>query len=283
MQQCQEEAHRLESGIQNARIKRDAIQNELRALEQNIASLVIQLKEKPQIDLEATALEIDRLSQQIGETRQQIEDLNIRIATNSIHSERLAQALRENKGLEERYSSILELSQVASGNVTGQAKISFETFVQGIYFDRIIHAANRRLALLTSGRYELVRRADASSKIKKTGLDLDVFDNYTGRARAASTLSGGESFQASLCLALGLSDVVQAHAGGIQLETMFIDEGFGSLDQEALNAAVGMLSTLSQENKLIGIISHVEELKENIESKIVVTRDRQGSSLTMQV
>ena len=283
LQQCQEEAHRLESGIQNARIKRDAIQNELRALEQNIASLVIQLKEKPQIDLEATALEIDRLSQQIGETRQQIEDLNIRIATNSIHSERLAQALRENKGLEERYSSILELSQVASGNVTGQAKISFETFVQGIYFDRIIHAANRRLALLTSGRYELVRRADASSKIKKTGLDLDVFDNYTGRARAASTLSGGESFQASLCLALGLSDVVQAHAGGIQLETMFIDEGFGSLDQEALNAAVGMLSTLSQENKLIGIISHVEELKENIESKIVVTRDRQGSSLTMQV
>lgn len=283
LKQFQEKARELENRIQDARNKRDTAQNEIMVLEQNIASLVVQLKEKPQIDQEKAVAQISQLAQQIDGTRQRIESLNIRIATNRTHGEKLAIALRESEGLEKEYSSILELSQVASGNVTGQAKISFETFVQGIYFDRIIHAANRRLALLTSGRYELVRRADATSKNKKTGLDLDVFDNYTGRARAATTLSGGESFQASLCLALGLSDVVQAHAGGIQLETMFIDEGFGSLDQEALNAAVGMLSTLSQENKLIGIISHVEELKENIESKIVVTRDRQGSRLAMQV
>ena len=135
---------------------------------------------------------------------------------------------------------------------------------------------------MSSGRYLLQRRRDASTKRGQSGLDLDVFDHYTGKARDASSLSGGESFEASLSLALGLSDVVQSSAGGVQLDTMFIDEGFGSLDPDALQQAIRMLSTLSGGGKLIGIISHVEELKEAIDRKIVVSAGSTGSSVSFE-
>ena len=123
---------------------------------------------------------------------------------------------------------------------------------------------------------------EQSTSAGQSGLNLDVIDNYTGRARDASSLSGGESFQASMCLALGLSDTVQAYAGGIQLDTMFIDEGFGSLDQESLANAVNMLVDLTSGNKLVGIISHVDELKNNIDRKVIVTRGRQGSTVHIE-
>jgi exonuclease SbcC len=177
-----------------------------------------------------------------------------------------------------------QLALTANGKLTGKARITFETYVQGIYFDRVIDAANRRLGVMTNQRFQLERQSpEESSHQGQSGLDLNVRDHYTGKARSAATLSGGESFMASLSLALGLSDIVQQQAGGIQLDAMFIDEGFGSLDPEALANAIRMLTTLSGNDKIIGIISHVADLQENIDRKIVVEGSPQGSRLRLEV
>lgn len=180
------------------------------------------------------------------------------------------------------YREIAPVALTANGRLLGKDRVSFETYLQGMYFDRMLAAANRRLSVMTTGRYELTRRREALSHVGQTGLDLDVVDHYTGKARDAGSLSGGEAFKASLALALGLSDVVQAHAGGIQLDTMFIDEGFGSLDSESLELAIKTLTELTGSGKLVGIISHVEELKESIDRKIVVERGREGSTLHIE-
>ena len=155
-------------------------------------------------------------------------------------------------------------------------KTELETYVQMAYFDRILRKANVRLMTMTGGQYELVRKKDQDTRQGKVGLDLNVTDHYNGSQRSVKTLSGGESFMASLSLALGLSDEIQARAGGIQLDAMFVDEGFGSLDEEALNQAVKVLNGLAGGNRMVGIISHVAELKERIDRKIVVKKDRTG-------
>lgn len=143
------------------------------------------------------------------------------------------------------------------------------------YFDRILRKANVRLMTMTSGQYELKRQEDWESRKEKVGLDLNVIDHYNGTERSVRTLSGGESFMASLSLALGLSDEIQMSAGGIQLDAMFVDEGFGSLDEETLNQAIKALNGLAQEKRMVGIISHVSELRERIERKLLVTK-KQG-------
>ena len=132
--------------------------------------------------------------------------------------------------------------------------------------------------MMSGGQYELMRREEAENNRSQTGLELDVLDHYNGTRRSVKSLSGGETFQASLSLALGLSDEVQALAGGIRLESMFVDEGFGSLDEDALQQAIGALSSLTEGNRLVGIISHVAELKEKIETQIVVKKEKTGGS-----
>lgn len=206
-----------------------------------------------------------------------------RLGSNKAVLNRSKEALSKSSAILTQYGEIGILADTAAGKLKGKDRISFEAYVQGMYFDRIIDAANRRLSIATNGRYELRHREQAKSQKGQSGLDLDVLDNYTGKVRDASSLSGGESFQASLSLALGLSDVVQQNTGGIRLDTMFIDEGFGSLDEEALQNALRMLTTLANDDKLIGIISHVDELKQCIDRKIVVKRGREGSSISMQV
>ena len=194
----------------------------------------------------------------------------------------VAEVLRRMAALEERISDVRPLANTAAGRLTGKDRISFETYAQTVYFDMMLDAANRRLDTMTNGRYELVRRKMAAEALGNRGLELDVLDNYTGRVRDAGTLSGGESFKAALSMALGLSDVVQERSGGVQLDTMFVDEGFGSLDQESLQLAIKTLVELSGPGKLVGIISHVEELKASIDRKIVVNRGMKGSTLRVE-
>lgn len=177
---------------------------------------------------------------------------------------------------ERRYIWVKALSDTANGNLAQKHKIELETYVQMAYFDRILRKANVRLMTMTGGQYELVRKKDQDTRQGKVGLDLNVTDHYNGSQRSVKTLSGGESFMASLSLALGLSDEIQARAGGIQLDAMFVDEGFGSLDEEALNQAVKVLNGLAGGSRMVGIISHVAELKERIDRKIVVKKDRTG-------
>lgn len=205
------------------------------------------------------------------------------LATNRDVLARLREVVRDSAGLTKSYDEVKELAFAANGRLSGKDRVAFETYLQATYFDRMLRAANRRLALMTDGRYELLRRETAATRTKQAGLDLDVLDHHTGKQRDARSLSGGESFQASLAMALGLSDVVQARSGGIELNAMFIDEGFGSLDQESLQLAIRTLGELSGGGKLVGIISHVEELKESIDRKIVVEHGRDGSTLRMEV
>lgn len=170
------------------------------------------------------------------------------------------------------------LTRTASGSLAGKDRISLETFVQTYYFDRVIKRANRRLIMISGGQYEFARSGQSRDKRSHYGLDLEVVDHYGGSRRPVSTLSGGESFIASLSLALGLSDEVQASAGGIRLDTMFVDEGFGSLDSETLELAIRTLTELSGDDLLVGIISHVEALRTRIDKQIVVTKDRANGS-----
>nr|WP_325185636.1 SMC family ATPase [uncultured Oscillibacter sp.] len=180
--------------------------------------------------------------------------------------------------LERRYTWMRTLSNTVNGNLAGREKVALETYIQMTFFDRILRRANLRLMVMSGGQYELKRRREAGDNRGQSGLELDVVDHYNGSERSVKSLSGGESFKASLSLALGLSDEVQSAAGGIRLETMFVDEGFGSLDEESLNQALRALTGLAEGNRLVGIISHVAELKEKIERQIVVTKDRAGGS-----
>lgn len=174
--------------------------------------------------------------------------------------------------VEKKYSWIKALSDTANGKVNGKAKMELEAYIQMAYFDRILRRANLRLLTMSSGQYELERETQTENYVSKTGLELCVIDHYNATKRSVKTLSGGESFEASLSLALGLSDEIQSCAGGVQIESMFVDEGFGSLDEEALNQAIKALAGLTEGNRLIGVISHVSELKERIERKIIVTK-----------
>ncbi len=198
------------------------------------------------------------------------------------HTERiLAEIQKSYRALEKCDAEIAvyaPLADTAAGTLSGKDKIMLETYAQISAFERVIARANRRFLAMSDGQYELCRRSEASDARSQSGLDLDVLDHYNGSRRPASTLSGGESFMASLSLALGLSDEMQALAGGIRMECMFVDEGFGSLDEESLKLALRALSSLSEGRCLVGVISHVAYLKERIAKQILVTKRREGGS-----
>lgn len=181
------------------------------------------------------------------------------------------------KKLEDQYGIAGDVDQLVNGK--NPRSLKFEQYVLMAYFDDILKAANQRLLIMSNGRYELYRIEELSDGRKKNHLDIEVLDYYTGKKRSVKSLSGGESFKAALCLALGLSDIVQSYAGGIQIEMLFIDEGFGSLDEESLEQAVEVLKTLSGTGRTIGIISHVAELKEKIEAQIIVEKSSTGSKI----
>lgn len=179
--------------------------------------------------------------------------------------------------IQQKWTWVKSLADTASGEVGGKEKITFETYVQMAYFERIIARANTRFMVMSGGQYELKRCTEEDNR-GKSGLGLNVVDHYNGTERSVKTLSGGESFQASLSLALGLSDEIQSTAGGIRLDTMFVDEGFGSLDEDTLSLAMKALGDLAEGKRLVGIISHVAELKERIGRQIVVVKEKSGGS-----
>ena len=175
-----------------------------------------------------------------------------------------------------------DLYKNVSGTKTSQVKLTFEAYVQQYYFQQVISAANKRLNVLTDGMFVLRCKEEAKNLRSQAGLDLDVLDRQTGNWRDVSTLSGGESFMASLALALGLSDVVQAKSGGIRMDSMFIDEGFGSLSDNALNQAINLLDSLADGKRMIGIISHVDALKQRIDKKIIINKTNNGSIINIE-
>jgi exonuclease SbcC len=185
----------------------------------------------------------------------------------------LATIAEKSGDLEKRYGIVGRLSDVANGR-----SMTFQRYVLAALLDDVLLAASERLQLMSRGRYRLMRRMVQADKRSHAGLDLDVEDTYTGKARPVSTLSGGESFQAALSLAMGLAEVVQSYAGGIRLDTIFVDEGFGSLDPEALDSAVNALVDLQQAGRMVGVISHVPELKERIDVRLEVQGSRSGST-----
>lgn len=218
-----------------------------------------------------------QLDEKINTVKQLLISHNSRHSANtsalaSINAELLNMGVRDNE-----LRQVRALAATAGGENLIGGKIRLETYVQGKYFDSIISKANIRLSVMSEGRYEL-RRSTRQDARSQSGLELDVLDRYNGSLREAASLSGGESFMASLSLALGLSDEVQSRAGGIRLETMFVDEGFGSLDSDTLALAIRALSGVASEDRLIGIISHVAELKSKIERQIVITKKKSGGS-----
>ncbi|WP_432650742.1 AAA family ATPase [Huintestinicola sp.] len=202
-----------------------------------------------------------------------------RLRSNITALEQIKTQSAEMAQTEKKYAVAMALSDTANGRLAGKAKISFETYVQMYFLDRILERANHRLLIMSDNQYELKRREqDKAEGSGQRGLELDVLDHYNGTVRDVRSLSGGESFKASLALALGLSDEVQSSAPAIKLDCMFVDEGFGSLDEESLRQAIKALSEIGGGNRLVGIISHVSELKERIEKQIVVTKDISGGS-----
>lgn len=242
------------------------------------AELSKQLEGKEEINLDNEKIKLNELEGNIRRLRAYKEEIHSRIVNNQSNYKNINLKSDELIEAEKQYTIVKSLSDTANGNITGKDKIMLETYIQMHYFDRIISRANARLVIMTGGQYDLVRRKEAASKMGQSGLDLDVIDHYNGTTRSVKSLSGGESFKASLALALGLSDEIQSSAGGIQLDTMFIDEGFGSLDEDSLAQAMNALASLASSNKLIGIISHVGELKQKIDKQIIVKKDKTGGS-----
>lgn len=228
------------------------------------------------LDIEQEKLKLEQEKNAKIEKQEQKEKVSARLQNNSAVLQNVDKKRAEAQSAEAKLTWLQTLSNTANGKLQGRDKISLETFVQMTYFEKIIRHANKRLEQMSGGQYRLVR-ARTEGGNAQVGLDLNVHDTYSGKERSVKTLSGGESFMAALSLALGLSDEIQVSAGGVQIDTTFVDEGFGSLDDEALQLALRTLQGLAQNNHLIGIISHVNALK-NIEKKIVVTKTAtQGS------
>ena len=263
--------------------KSDEMQSEISEFKEKLKSITdksIELKEKTK---ELSVIDIKEIEDKINDQRKIEAEISQKareiysIIDNNVSILNEVKNINDSvKEKELKYRVIGELANLANGKRSPY--ISFERFVLASYFQEIIDAANIRLSKMTGERFILKRKEDKGKGISQQGLELEVYDNYTGKCRHVKTLSGGESFKASLSLALGLSDVVQANAGGISLDTIFIDEGFGTLDSESLDNAISSLIELQKGGRLVGIISHVPELKERIEARLEIKGSLEGSS-----
>ena len=266
--QSEDEIRRLEGQIR-------AYREELRSVTDRLNELTELLSDVRTPDVEGLKLELAKRTSELEELNQQRTDLFVKKRDNEEIYSRVVSLNEQMKVLEERYKLIGHLYEIAKGQ--NNFRITFERYVLAAFLDDILREANVRLRKMTSGRFELLRKTDRAKGNAQSGLELLVFDQYTGQERHVKTLSGGESFKASLSLALGLADVVQNYAGGVSLETMFIDEGFGTLDPESLDQAIEALMDIQSSGRLVGIISHVPELKERIDVRLEVIAGQTGS------
>lgn len=268
----------LQQALDTARERSSAAQSVLAALTGKRDALRAQIQAAPPADIAALRTRRDALTVRAEQLQRQISTCDARLEQNRAARTAIDTRRQQHAAVRARWQWVHALAATANGAVPGKEKIMLETYIQTAYFDRILGRANTRLLIMSGGQYELRRCARAGDNRSQTGLELEVIDHYNGTARSVKTLSGGETFAASLSLALGLSDEVQATAGGVQLEAMFVDEGFGSLDSEALQQALAALVGVSGGSRIVGIISHVAELKDRIDRQIIVTKDRSGGS-----
>lgn len=287
---------RIQSEIKSARDRYQGIYQENAILSGKLSALKEQKENGKKGKLEEEELLFQSLQDEKRKLQNDYEEVSTKLEQNrnalqKIHSQSI---LLEEKQIV--YGWMKALNDTANGRQNEKGKVMLETYVQMAYFERILDYANIRLEVMTGGQYTLIRKKDAENNKSQSGLDLEVIDHYNGSVRSVKTLSGGEAFKASLCLALGMADEIQAAAGGVRLDTMFVDEGFGSLDEESLAQALQVLASLGGEeetlgmknsvdetawgqgNRLVGIISHVDELKQRIPKQIQVTKSKQGFS-----
>ena len=268
---------KLEADRSALRTGMDTAQRRLKQAEQAVAAAEAAQKELPARSAEELTAQQTALTAARETLRSREKQLSAQLLPNRKTAAQYRAAAEARQTLESRWQWVSALAATAGGTLTSKQKIKLEAYIQMNYLDRILRYANTRLMQMTAGQYEL-ERIGAENQRSQSGLDLGVIDHYNGTRRSVKTLSGGESFKASLALALGLSDEVQSSAGGIRLDTLFLDEGFGSLDEESLELAIRVLSGLTEGDRLVGIISHVGALKDRIDRQVVVHKARTGGS-----
>lgn len=251
------------------------------ANEKQLSDARVDAEGKVMIDMEGLKAVCDGQSAEVDLIRKKCNNNENRIATNEEKQKRILDKRGELEEAQKENAICQRLYNLVKGT-TGNGKITLEQYIQAAGFDGIIAAANRRLLPMSDGQYELYRQEDSLGRRSNNFLDLEVLDNYTGHRRPVGNLSGGGSFKASLSLALGLSDTVSSNLGGIQMDALFVDEGFGTLDRKSIDSAMEILVNLTGSNKLVGIISHREELKENIPQQIKVRKTKDGSQITVE-
>lgn len=275
------EIREIREAVQSAEENEQAAAGRIQEAEGRMSELQKQIREGESAESMTSAeLQENQKQKKDEQFRLQAEakEDNLIWETNSAAAGRIRKLNGEREQAARKYSMLQNLADTANGNLSGKQRIQLETYVQQQLFDRILVRANTRFRVMSGGQYDLVRRKEYQ-KNQQSGLDLDVVDHYNGTTRSVSTLSGGESFMASLSLALGLSDEIQESAGGVQLDALFVDEGFGSLDEETLDQAMKAIQTLAEDGgRIVGIISHVTELQNRIDRQLLVRKMKSGGS-----
>lgn len=271
----------FEKEFKQIQTEKEKANADLISKKETLKTLQKQIKNAPKFCIEELKEQIKALKENENNIQEQTDILNSRFSTNNNLKSRITTTIEDIQKTEKELQIFKQLSDTANGKLNGTIKMTFEQYIQSAYFDMIIDEANKRFLKMTNYQYRLERKEEKKGNAK-VGLDLNVFDYHTGKFRSVSTLSGGESFKAALSLALGLSDVVQNYSGGIKIEAMFVDEGFGSLDEESLEQAMNTLYDLTEGNRIVGIISHVAELRNRIDKKILIKRSLNGSSIEIK-
>lgn len=284
LNRLQRQVQMLQSTHRQALDALQEVEKELREQEGRKQSSLKQLEGEPVKNLQVLEEEREYINRNQKKVEKSCNEVRVRYEKNRKLITNIMRDWKQFEAFEQEYLIGKELSETANGELSGKDKIQLETYIQTTYFDRVLEKANIRLLGMTDGQYELVRSRQAKNQRSQTGLELNIYDYYTSSERSVKTLSGGETFMASLALALGLADEIQEAAGGIHIDTLFVDEGFGSLDDDTLRRAMEELNKLTEGKRLVGIISHVAELQNWIDKQIVVTKDpKEGSFVRIVV